>query len=126
MSQIVSCIKLERVALLLPLHQGQSNTAVTLAEILEFFREKKADFEYFAVPATNSEEKTFELLCILKQTMELGQIMLVNLDASMQKREFNLDDNFPDIIPLGILNRKTESLFKLFSEFGLEPPEYIH
>jgi len=53
-------------------------------------------------------------------------MMLVNLDASMEKREFAVDDNFSEIIPIGVLNRSPESLWKLFNDFGLDPPECIH
>lgn len=87
-SQITTSIKMEKVTLLLPKYSEHKEEAVTLSQIVKFFHLKKAKFEYYMIPKEKKEEHVFEFLCILKQCMEFGFILLVNIDSGGVDREF--------------------------------------
>lgn len=125
-SQITTSIKMEKVVFLLPKYSKNKQEIVTLNDIVKFFHLKKAKFEYFTIPDRKYEEKIFEFLCILKQCMEFGQIMVINIDSKFETREFLGEDSFTDILPVGVLNRDPRALYDSFRDFGIDPPEYIH
>ena len=113
---------MRRVVLLLRLIEFEGN----FGNIVQTFLKKKAKFQICSVPEPGEEDKIFELLCVLRQAMTLGELVLLNLEGEKENPEFLGGYDITDVLPIKFLNRDSMTIIQKMRSFGIDEPEFIH
>ena len=98
-----------------------------LESILTTLDQKKAHYLFYSLPDLLTPDKRVEFLFGLRETMENGLLLVLNVDYRAKTRT-----EFPSFVFLDkvlsplILARDSQAILQEFSVHGIEPPALIH
>ena len=83
----------------------------------------------YSVKGCSDNDLKLEYLCGLREAMQEGLMMIINLDFKVQNDphyEFPVSFSIESVLPAGLMNRDSKEIISLFDSCKLEPPELIH
>lgn len=97
----------------------------SLGNIITAFEDKQANFKLSILPSPGNQSEMFEFMFTLRESMESGEFLLVDIDSPF-KGEFGNMEDLSDILSVDFLNGQGDTIIRSFRVWGIPEPEFVH